>query len=871
MKSETTRSFTPNIDVVFVNETSVSNIPCEDISADLVGQKAYGLCCIPHEWTLPFFVVSEELSRSYSFEHIEEKRVLVIRQWGQNILRAIDRVFTSEIEDIIVRSSGKAEGLNERGQYHSVPGKRDKFLATIETCLRLHLQDATNGCFAIPLIVQINIQTPQRKGHLSNERRFSKEKRDWVGEFETISEDSMRFELHLRNWRKKYDTTGSLPCVSTTQISETLKIPASWAYNHNERVHFEWIWDGKNVIIVQADKEYENYGSKPIEFKRIKNTVAIDYQPKILKIVDIELSRHFRKIHNVKVYQELNLPIANLYALDDQTVFHQLASGEMPAKLCEDLKYLLKRPLIVRTDIQSDDLHECQMLPRIELNDYEMAKRWLFNNCAELTERTTKRKVFLFHNFIPAAASAFAYAEPGNKTVHIEALWGLPEGLYYNAHDKFVVDTKNISVDRLFPDEFTFQKTINYKKYYVSRDDSGKWSTQLLAPPFDWKSSIAREEWVRKIAHESRKIAALENKPLSIMWFVGVQDVICHDALFPWYHEEYDYIRSRKVNTIRHKYFSDKSYVINSVSDVRKLENLSSHGDLSTVKCIRIQPMEDELLRNKNILQRIGQIAKSLNATILLEGGVLSHAYYQLLQTQASVEVLYDFEKDENKQEFNKLVRDLIPTNIQKKGETVKIAYLSGEDLLKALKHKIVEEAFEVLDTYDQDSLLNELADVNEVIDGILRYLSVDRVELERIQKKKRDKAGAFDKGIVLKETQNADTLGYASTMEPDNSLVKPELIVSHGKGYDLPISKWRDSRGLKEKTQYITKVQVPTVRDIWETDISGGAMRILFGDEYEMKLRGARKGYKMQIEVSIFRKHDFDQISLFDLINDVT
>ena len=44
------------------------------------------------------------------------------------------------------------------------------------------------------------------------------------------------------------------------------------------------------------------------------------------------------------------------------------------------------------------------------------------------------------HNYIPAPASAFAYAKPEESVVKIEALWGLPEGLYYYSHDKYLVE-----------------------------------------------------------------------------------------------------------------------------------------------------------------------------------------------------------------------------------------------------------------------------------------------------------------------------------------------------------------------------------------------------------------------------------------------
>lgn len=69
---------------------------------------------------------------------------------------------------------------------------------------------------------------------------------------------------------------------------------------------------------------------------------------------------------------------------------------------------------------------------------------------------------------------------------------------------------------------------------------------------------------------------------------------------------------------------------------------------------------------------------------------------------------------------YEKLVRDRIPEIIERAGKTATWRELRDEEFRLALKAKAVEEAEELILASD-DALLSELADLSEVIDGILR------------------------------------------------------------------------------------------------------------------------------------------------------
>ena len=99
----------------------------------------------------------------------------------------------------------------------------------------------------------------------------------------------------------------------------------------------------------------------------------------------------------------------------------------------------------------------------------------------------------------------------------------------------------------------------------------------------------------------------------------------------------------------------------------------------------------------------------------------------------------------------SKLVRDRIPEIIRAKGEEPKTRLVEGVALLQALKDKLVEEVGEARNA-PADHLLEEIADVEEVLDALKRAAAIDSVELEQVRTQKRHERGGFEKGIILEQ-----------------------------------------------------------------------------------------------------------------------
>jgi predicted house-cleaning noncanonical NTP pyrophosphatase (MazG superfamily) len=102
---------------------------------------------------------------------------------------------------------------------------------------------------------------------------------------------------------------------------------------------------------------------------------------------------------------------------------------------------------------------------------------------------------------------------------------------------------------------------------------------------------------------------------------------------------------------------------------------------------------------------------------------------------------------------YNKLVRDKIPQIIEDGGKNCHYELLTPEKYLEALAEKLLEEAQETaiaLKSSDPDALVNELADLYEVIDSILLLQKIDTTEVILNQKQKREERGSFQKRLKL-------------------------------------------------------------------------------------------------------------------------
>lgn len=97
---------------------------------------------------------------------------------------------------------------------------------------------------------------------------------------------------------------------------------------------------------------------------------------------------------------------------------------------------------------------------------------------------------------------------------------------------------------------------------------------------------------------------------------------------------------------------------------------------------------------------------------------------------------------------YHKLVRDLIPNIIEADGKTCVTEILDQASYLQMLDEKLTEELTE----YQESKSLEELADLLEVLQAILKARGWSWEQLEQVRVEKAAKRGGFEQRILLKE-----------------------------------------------------------------------------------------------------------------------
>lgn len=103
---------------------------------------------------------------------------------------------------------------------------------------------------------------------------------------------------------------------------------------------------------------------------------------------------------------------------------------------------------------------------------------------------------------------------------------------------------------------------------------------------------------------------------------------------------------------------------------------------------------------------------------------------------------------------YNKLVRDKIPQIIAASGKKAQTSILDDTRYTGALKNKMVEEAHELVEAQSRTDVLNELADLDELIRATAAHHGISSAELKQARLHKFAERGGFQQKIFLHQVE---------------------------------------------------------------------------------------------------------------------
>jgi len=104
---------------------------------------------------------------------------------------------------------------------------------------------------------------------------------------------------------------------------------------------------------------------------------------------------------------------------------------------------------------------------------------------------------------------------------------------------------------------------------------------------------------------------------------------------------------------------------------------------------------------------------------------------------------------------YNKLIRDKIPEVIEDSGKSYKIRKLDDREYLEKVKEKIIEETNELVESKSRVDIINEIADVYEIIEALMDIKKITPSEVSKVKENKKVSRGAFDKKLLLIEVDD--------------------------------------------------------------------------------------------------------------------
>ncbi len=102
--------------------------------------------------------------------------------------------------------------------------------------------------------------------------------------------------------------------------------------------------------------------------------------------------------------------------------------------------------------------------------------------------------------------------------------------------------------------------------------------------------------------------------------------------------------------------------------------------------------------------------------------------------------------------QHNKLVRDLLPLQLEAEGKKCIYRPVQGHEMHKHLLQVFFESVKGFLNAGNLDEKTDALADLHEIVDHLMEYYAISQKDVLLIKEQKRQLLGGFDQKILLEE-----------------------------------------------------------------------------------------------------------------------
>ena len=180
------------------------------------------------------------------------------------------------------------------------------------------------------------------------------------------------------------------------------------------------------------------------------------------------------------------------------------------------------------------------------------------------------------------------------------------------------------------------------------------------------------------------------------------------------------------------------------------------------------------------------------------------------------------------------------------------VARLSPEERWFALKLKLIEEAFEVRDA-GPDDIVEELADVYEVLSALVQAAGVDVEDVEIVRASKAKKRGAFDKGMQLLETGHPDAGPAPSSLLNDEDAREVRLLRSgRARPFEVVTLGGSDRRRGSVFKEFVRDLSVSLSRSSWKRTVKASGFRDVNPDVATVSIDGRREGMNLKLRIKL-------------------